>query len=50
MLHAWASLHGFVSLEAYGHFDWMTDIDRDALFRSHVRVIAMAAGIPAPPV
>jgi hypothetical protein len=27
----------------------MTDIDRDALFRSHVRVIAMAAGIPAPP-
>jgi AcrR family transcriptional regulator len=49
MLHAWASLHGFVSLEAYGHFDWMTDVDRDALFRSHVRVIAMAAGIPAPP-
>ena len=49
MLHAWASLHGFTSLEAYGHFDWMTDVDRDALFRSHVRVIAMAAGIPAPP-
>ena len=46
---AWASLHGFTCLEAYGHLDWMTDVDRDALFRSHVRMIAMAAGIPAPP-
>jgi len=49
MLHAWASLHGFTSLEAYGHFDWMSEVDRDALFRSHVRTIALAAGIPAPP-
>jgi len=49
MLHAWASLHGFTSLEAYGHFDWLTDVDRDALFRSHVRMIAVASGIPAPP-
>ena len=49
MLQAWASLHGFTSLEAYGHFDWLTDVDRDALFRSHVRMIAEASGIPAPP-
>jgi AcrR family transcriptional regulator len=49
MLQAWASLHGFTSLEAYGHFDWLTDVDRDALFRSHVRMIAVASGIPAPP-
>ena len=49
MLQAWASLHGFASLEAYGHFDWLTDVDRDALFRSHVRMIAQASGIPAPP-
>ena len=48
-LHAWAALHGFTSLEAYGHFDWLTDVDRDALFRSHVRMIAVASGIPAPP-
>jgi AcrR family transcriptional regulator len=48
MLQAWASLHGFVSLEAYGHFDWLADVDRDALFRSQVRMIALAAGIPAP--
>ena len=49
MLQAWASLHGFTSLEAYGHFDWLTDVDRDALFRSHVRMIAAASGIPGPP-
>lgn len=49
MLQAWASLHGFTSLEAYGHFDWLTDVDRDALFRSHVRMIAEASGIPGPP-
>lgn len=48
MLQAWACLHGFVSLEAYGHFDWLTDVDRDALFRSQVRMIALASGIPAP--
>jgi AcrR family transcriptional regulator len=49
MLQAWASLHGFASLEAYGHFDWLTDVVRDALFRSHVRMIAQASGIPTPP-
>jgi AcrR family transcriptional regulator len=49
MLQAWASLHGFTSLEAYGHFNWLTEVDRDALFRSHVRMIAAAAGIPGPP-
>jgi AcrR family transcriptional regulator len=48
MLHAWASLHGFVSLEAYGHFEWMPLEARDALFLGHVRLIAEAAGLPAP--
>jgi AcrR family transcriptional regulator len=47
MLQAWASLHGFVCLEAYGHLDWLGDDARDALFRSHVAMIARAAGIPA---
>ena len=47
MLQAWASLHGFTCLEAYGHFDWVGDDARDALFRSHVAMIAQAAGIPA---
>lgn len=48
MLQAWASLHGFTSLEAYGHLDWCTPEARDALFLSHVRMAALAAGLPAP--
>lgn len=48
MLHAWASLHGITSLEAYGHLEWFEPEARDALFRSHVRMAALAAGIPAP--
>jgi AcrR family transcriptional regulator len=47
MLHAWASLHGFTALEAYGHFDWMPPAARDALFAGHVRLAAKAAGMPS---
>ena len=46
LLQTWASLHGFVSLEAYGHFDWMGDEARDQLFRSQIRSIAENAGLP----
>lgn len=49
MLQTWAMLHGFVSLEAYGHFDWVEPAARDALFRSHIRLAATAAGLPVPP-
>jgi AcrR family transcriptional regulator len=49
MLHAWASLHGFVSLEAYGHFEWMPPDARDALFAGQVRLSAEAAGLPVTP-
>lgn len=48
MLHAWAALHGFTSLEAYGHFEWM-GADADAvedLFLGQVELAARAAGIP----
>ncbi len=48
MLQTWAMLHGFVSLEAYGHFDWLEPEARDALFRSHIRLAAKAAGLPVP--
>lgn len=48
MLHSWAALHGFASLEAYGHLDWMLPEARDALFLSQVRLIAKASGLPAP--
>ncbi len=46
MLHAWASLHGVVSLEAYGHLNWMEPEARDALFDSTVQMAAKAAGLP----
>jgi AcrR family transcriptional regulator len=48
MLHTWAMLHGFVSLESYGHFDWLEPDARDELFRSQVRLAAKAAGLPVP--
>ncbi|MGN9908567.1 TetR/AcrR family transcriptional regulator [Phytohabitans sp. LJ34] len=48
MLHAWASLHGFTSLEANGHFAWMTEEARDALFLGQLRLAAEAAGLPVP--
>ncbi len=46
MLTTWASLHGFTSLEAFGHFDWLTPPARDALFLSGIRLAARAAGLP----
>jgi AcrR family transcriptional regulator len=46
MLQAWASLHGFTSLEAYGHLDWLTPEARDALFLSQVALIAKVSGLP----
>ena len=47
MLQAWACLHGFASLEAYGHLDWLTPEARDALFLSQVELIAKTSGLPA---
>ena len=41
-------LHGFTSLEAYGHLDWLEPEARDALFRSHIGLAAKAAGLPVP--
>jgi len=48
MLHAWSSLHGFASLEAYGHLNWMEPEARDALFIGQVKLAAKATGIPVP--
>jgi len=48
MLHTWATLHGFIALEAHGHFDWLGEQARDALFEGQVRVAAEVAGMPAP--
>ncbi|MET7420236.1 TetR/AcrR family transcriptional regulator [Dactylosporangium sp. NPDC005555] len=48
MLHAWSTLHGFAALEAFGHFDWIDEAGRDALFDGHARLAAETAGLPAP--
>lgn len=46
MLLLWASLHGLVSLEAYGHLDWLTPEARDELFLAGIRIAARTAGVP----
>ena len=48
MLHFWAALHGFVSLDAYGHLDWLGPDAREALFRSGIQQAARSAGLPEP--
>ena len=48
MLHAWAGLHGFAALEAYGHLCWMDPAARDALFRGQVMLTAQTLGLPPP--
>ncbi len=46
MLLAWAGLHGFTSLEAYGHLDWIGPEARDALFLAQLALIAQTSGLP----
>ncbi|NHC43969.1 TetR/AcrR family transcriptional regulator [Motilibacter aurantiacus] len=46
VLHAWASLHGFVSLEAFGHLFGLAGEPADALFTSLVRAVAVYIGLP----
>jgi hypothetical protein len=48
MLNCWVSLHGFTSLEAYGHLEFLSPEARDALFEAGVHLAAMAAGLPLP--
>jgi AcrR family transcriptional regulator len=49
MLHCWASLHGFSSLDAHGHLEWLSPEAREAIFVSNVRLAAMTAGLPTAP-
>ncbi|MFI8460218.1 TetR/AcrR family transcriptional regulator [Kitasatospora sp. NPDC085464] len=48
MLLAWATVHGFVTLEAHGHFDSLDREARDRLFTAQARLAARTAGL-APP-
>ena len=47
-LHVWSAMHGFTSLETYGHFDFLPQEARDGVFRSLVELSATAAGLPKP--
>ena len=49
MLHVWTGLHGFVCLETYGHFQWISEEAREELFIGQVRLVAKIAGLPLPP-
>jgi AcrR family transcriptional regulator len=49
MIHGWAALHGFVCLEAYGHFDWFPAAVPDVMFRSQVDLVGRAIGFPPLP-
>lgn len=48
MVQAWASLHGFVTLEAYGNLEWHGDDCREAMFLGMVRILACVLGLPDP--
>lgn len=44
LLLAWASMHGFACLEAFGHFDWLSEQARDELFRSQAMLLVREIG------
>lgn len=48
MIHCWATLHGFTTLEAHGHLAWLSDDAREALFEATVRATAITSGLPVP--
>jgi AcrR family transcriptional regulator len=45
LLHAWITIHGFVSLDVFGHLDGLSPQARDALFDSHVALAGLELGI-----
>ncbi|MDH6577362.1 TetR/AcrR family transcriptional regulator [Kitasatospora sp. MAP5-34] len=48
LLLTWSTLHGFVSLEVYGHFNWLDATTLDHLFTTQVRAAALVAGLVQP--
>ncbi|WP_330334682.1 TetR/AcrR family transcriptional regulator [Streptomyces sp. NBC_00536] len=48
LMLSWSAVHGFVSLEAYGHFGWADQATRDQLFTAQVRMAAGVAGLVPP--
>jgi AcrR family transcriptional regulator len=48
MVHCWASLHGFVTLEVNGNLQWHGDQVRDQMFLGLVRLLIGLMGLPEP--
>jgi AcrR family transcriptional regulator len=48
MLHCWASLHGFVTLEVNGNLGWHSAEVRESSFLGLVRLLVALIGLPEP--
>jgi len=48
MLHCWASLHGFVTLEVNGNLNWHGPEVRESMFFGLVRLLVALLGLPEP--
>ncbi|CAA9264023.1 MAG: hypothetical protein AVDCRST_MAG41-2516 [uncultured Corynebacteriales bacterium] len=48
MVHCWASLHGFVTLEVNGNLEWHGAAARDPMFLGLVRLLIGLLGLPEP--
>lgn len=48
MVHCWASLHGFITLEVNGNLNWHGPEVRDPMFLGLVRLLVALLGLPEP--
>jgi AcrR family transcriptional regulator len=48
MVHCWASLHGFITLEVNGNLEWHGPEVRDPIFHGLVRLLVGLMGLPEP--
>jgi len=48
LAYIWTSLHGFITLEAFGALDWHGPEVRESMFLGLVRLLGEAAGLPEP--
>lgn len=48
MVHCWASLHGFITLEVNGNLEWHGSEVRDPMFLGLVRLLISLMGLPEP--
>lgn len=48
-LSCWGRLHGMITLEVFGHLQWVAVPDPEDLFRAEVASLLVALGLPAAP-